>query len=281
MKTVTSIKDLKLALEKNPHAQIGFVPTMGDLHQGHLSLVKTAKSQSDFVVVSVFVNPTQFNNPQDLENYKINLDSDKELLKKNQVDLLFAPTPDVMYPEGFSTYVEENAFTQNLCGASRPGHFKGVTTIVAKLFNLIKPQKAFFGLKDYQQFLTIKKMATDLNFDVEIIPVPIVREEDGLALSSRNKRLSDHDRFRALSIYKSLLLAEQTFKKGERNLAAIKELVRQTIDDAISDTDAFIDYIEFVDADHLGAPIPNSRFLIAVAVQFSNCRLIDNRVIEP
>ena len=254
---------------------IGFVPTMGFLHEGHLSLMREAKAQTDYVVVSIFVNPTQFGPTEDLATYPRDLPRDQMLCESVGVDLIFAPEVDEMYPAGHSTIVDcEGPITKQLCGASRPTHFKGVTSVVAKLFNITLPDKAFFGQKDAQQVAVIEKMVKELNFDVEIVPCPIVREEDGLAMSSRNTYLDAEARRQALVLSQSLNAAKASIDAGETRVSELIALIRETIQQAPM---AEIDYVQIVDATTLLAIDElNDDTLIALAVKFGKTRLIDN-----
>ncbi|MFH1317674.1 MAG: pantoate--beta-alanine ligase, partial [Candidatus Omnitrophota bacterium] len=196
---------------------IGFVPTMGSLHCGHMSLVKRAKKECGFVIVSIFVNPAQFGPGEDFKCYPRNLDKDENLLRQEGIDLIFYPKDDVMYPRDYSVYVEEGQLSSKLCGQFRSGHFKGVCTVVTKLFNIIVPDSAYFGQKDYQQAVILKRLVSDLNFSLKVRILPIIRDKDKLALSSRNRYLSEIERQSALSLYSSLLLAKSLIKKGQRD----------------------------------------------------------------
>jgi len=258
---------------------IGFVPTMGALHEGHLKLVEEARQMCDIVIVSIFVNPTQFNDKKDLDKYPRDLPTDAALLTEYQVDYIFTPDEAEIYPAGFSTYVYVENLTETLEGASRPGHFRGVATVVTILFNTIRPDFAFFGQKDAQQVAVIRRMTTDLGFDTEIVVIPIVREESGLAMSSRNARLSPVERQRASIIYRGLREAKLAARNGERNAANLAEIVRQTIE---SEPLAQVDYIAVVDNDTLEPieKISENAVLIAVAARFGNVRLIDNTVLN-
>ncbi len=258
---------------------VGFVPTMGALHEGHLSLVKEARQMSDIVIVSIFVNPTQFNEQKDFEKYPRDLTTDAALLTDYQVDYIFAPDAEEIYGENFSTFVYVENLTESLEGASRPGHFRGVATIVTILFNTIRPDFAFFGRKDAQQVAVIKRLAKDLGFDTEIVSMPIVREESGLAMSSRNSRLNEDDRQRASIIYKALKEAKQAVKNGERNALKISDIVKQTIE---NEPLARIDYVAVVDSETLEPieKIGENEVLLAVAVNFGNTRLIDNIILN-
>ena len=258
---------------------IGFVPTMGALHEGHLALVQEARQMSDVVIVSIFVNPTQFNEQTDFDKYPRDLTGDAALLTEYQVDYIFAPETSEIYSDNFSTFVYVEGLTETLEGASRPGHFRGVATVVTILFNTIRPDFAFFGQKDAQQIAVIKRLTRDLGFDTEIIVAPIVREESGLAMSSRNARLSDEERQKASIIYKALRQAKSAAREGERNATRLAEIVREKIE---SEPLAQIDYIVVVDNETL-EPIEKIRenaVLIAVAVRFGKVRLIDNIVLN-
>jgi len=261
--------------------KIGFVPTMGYLHDGHLKLVREAKRFSDVVVVSIFVNPTQFARGEDYESYPRDEKRDLEMLKKEKVNFVFIPDVKEMYKEDFKTYVEVMGFQDELCGKFRPGHFRGVATVVAKLFNIVKPHIAFFGLKDYQQYVILKKMVEDLNFDIKIKPVETVRDKDGVALSSRNTYLSEYERKLASSIPSSLLLAKDMILSGEEDAEKIKNTAKDFLK---SQGITNIDYFEIADPDtlHPIKKIDRNRknCLIAVAVRIGKARLIDNIVIR-
>lgn len=258
---------------------IGFVPTMGALHEGHLSLIKEARQMSDIVIASIFVNPTQFNQQEDFDKYPRDLTADAALLTDYQVDYIFAPDASEIYGENFSTYVYVENLTETLEGASRPGHFRGVATVVTILFNTIRPDFAFFGQKDAQQIAVIKRLTHDLGFDTEIVAMPIIREESGLAMSSRNERLSVEERQRASIIFKALREAKISVKNGERNALKISELVRQTIE---SEPLTNIDYIAVVDNQTLEpvGKIAEVEVLLAIAVNFGKIRLIDNVILN-
>lgn len=258
---------------------IAFVATMGALHEGHLTLVKEARQMSDVVIVSIFVNPTQFGAGEDFERYPRDLTGDAALLSEYEVDYIFAPDREEMYGEGFSTYVYVEGLAETLEGASRPGHFRGVATVVTILFNTIRPDFALFGQKDAQQLAIIKRMTRDLGFETEIVSVPTVREESGLALSSRNAYLTDDERQRASIIYQALREAKITFKNGERNASKISEIVRKKIE---SEPLAQIDYVASVDRDSLEPieKIDDREVMIAVAIRFGKIRLIDNIVLN-
>lgn len=258
---------------------IGFVPTMGALHEGHLSLIREARRQTDIVIVSIFVNPAQFGPQEDYENYPRDLKGDTKKVASAGGDIIFAPSAKEIYPEGYLTYVNVERITETLCGISRPGHFRGVTTIVTKLFNIVKPHKAFFGQKDYQQSVVIKRMVKDLNMDIDIIVLPTVRESDGLAMSSRNSYLSQKERKAATILYRSLLMASDMVKNGERNSKKIYSEMKKVIE---REPLAGIDYVAITDPDTLqDIDEIKGKTLIALAVRIGSTRLIDNILIEP
>jgi pantoate--beta-alanine ligase len=260
--------------------RIGFVPTMGSLHEGHLSLMGRAREMCDTVVASVFVNPAQFGPNEDFDKYPRDLARDAELAFTRGVDFIFAPAPDDMYPAGFSTYVIVEGLSEKLEGASRPGHFRGVTTVVNKLFNIIHPSFAFFGRKDAQQVILIKRMVRELAMDVEVVVGPTVREEDGLALSSRNVYLSTEERRAAIVLRKALERARTLYNGGDRDSARIVLSIRSLIE---AEPVARIDYIAITDTDRLEPVeiIPSTEpTLISLAVFIGNTRLIDNIVLN-
>lgn len=264
--------------EKAKGKSIGFVPTMGFLHQGHLSLIERARKENDVVVVSIFVNPTQFGEGEDFEIYPRDFERDLSLINTVGADVIFYPQVDDIYPKNFKTYVEVYHITEKLCGASRPGHFKGVTTIVAKLFNMVLPDKAYFGLKDAQQVLVIKQMVKDLNFPIEIVPCPIIREEDGLAMSSRNVNLVGEERKAALVLSKSLIKAKELIEKGEKDGKKVKQFI---IEEISKEHRTKIDYVQVVSAMSLeDAQVLEGELLIALAVKIGKVRLIDNIMLE-
>ena len=257
---------------------IGLAPTMGFLHEGHLSLMRRARVENDLTVVSIFVNPTQFGPTEDYEEYPRDLQSDSEMAAEAGVDVIFAPSAKDMYPEGYATFVNVRGITEKMCGASRPGHFRGVTTVVAKLFNLVQPHRAYFGQKDAQQTVVIKRMAADLNFGVEIVVMPTVREDDGVAMSSRNKYLNEDERRAALVLNKSLHKARNLTKSGERDAAKIYRKMRDMIE---AEPLAKVDYISIVDANTLAdIDVVEGKTLIAMAVFIGETRLIDNVVLD-
>ncbi|WP_456465222.1 pantoate--beta-alanine ligase [Desulfurobacterium sp.] len=280
MKKVRTVKEMKGIAEafKRAGKSIGFVPTMGYLHEGHLSLVRRARKENDIVVMSIFVNPTQFGPNEDFEKYPRDEKRDSKLAEREGVDILFLPAVEELYPEPYRTYVEVSEITEVLCGARRPGHFRGVTTIVTKLFNIVKPDRAYFGKKDFQQYKVIKQMVKDLNMDVEVVGCPIVRENDGLAMSSRNIYLSPEERKSALSLYNALKLAKGLIEKGERRASRIKEQMEKFI---LSHPNVKkIDYIEIVDQDNFkDVEFIKESNLIALAVFVGDTRLIDNWVV--
>lgn len=265
--------------QKKAGKTIGLVPTMGYLHEGHLSLVRKARQRCDIVVVSVFVNPIQFGAGEDYDCYPRDLSRDTALLEKENADLVFAPAIKEMYPRGYNAFVEVGGeITDRLCGASRPGHFRGVTTVVSKLFHICLPDFAFFGQKDAQQVMVIEKMVEELNFPLEIVRVPIVREEDGLAMSSRNVYLDADQRQQALALNRALKQAESDIRAGERNVATLKTTMGDIIEKG---SQAVIDYVEIYNARDLSdLELVNGQALIALAVRIGNTRLIDNILVE-
>lgn len=258
--------------------RIGFVPTMGYFHEGHLRLMDHARRENDIVVVSLFVNPTQFGPGEDLESYPRDLDGDAVKAGEAGVDILFHPGPESLYSSGFSTWVEVTGLTDKLCGRARPGHFRGVATVVSKLFHIVQPHRAYFGLKDYQQYQVIRRMAADLNWDLEVVGVETVREPDGLAMSSRNVYLSPEQRQSALALSRSLVRAREWVAGGERGAQAILEMVRETIS---TQPETKIDYISLCDPLTL-EEVDRVRevALLAVAVFVGTTRLIDNVILK-
>lgn len=258
---------------------IGFVPTMGALHAGHLELVQRARQMSDIVIVSIFVNPTQFNETEDFEKYPRDLTADAALLAEYQVDYIFAPDAEEIYGEEFSTFVTVDDISERLEGASRPGHFRGVATIITILFNSIRPDFAVFGQKDAQQVAVIKRLTKNLGFETEIVVHPIVREESGLAMSSRNRRLTAEEKEAAAVIYRALLKAELAVREGVANASKLVEIVREKIE---KEPLAKIDYVSIVDEKNLESieKIGTEPALLAVAVRFGSVRLIDNIVLN-
>ncbi len=256
---------------------IGFVPTMGALHEGHLSLVRAARARYQTVAVSIFVNPLQFGPSEDLAKYPRTFEHDRQMLEAEGVDVLFAPTPEEMYPAGAVTYVEVESLSDKLCGRSRPGHFRGVTTVVAKLFNIVGPNAAFFGQKDAAQATIIRKMVNDLNLDIEIVVCPIVRETDGLALSSRNAYLDPQQRRQAAILHRALMRVQTLCDRGEHSAKAMVEAGKEVM---AEEPAVRLDYFEIVNPDTLDPVDDVSRGgLVAVAAFVGSTRLIDNIVL--
>ncbi len=258
---------------------IGFVPTMGALHEGHLSLIRIARSRADRVVVSVFVNPTQFGPSEDYTRYPRNTDEDLSACEGEGVDAVFVPSVEDMYPEAYSTYIEVEGLTEGLCGRFRPGHFRGVATVVAKLFNAVRPHLAVFGMKDAQQFFVIKRMTRDLDFGIEIVPGPTIREPDGLAMSSRNRYLSPEERADAPVLYRALLVAKDLIEQsGIRDPLEIKKEMNRFISEESSLVR--VQYIEIVDTTDLKpVELIEGEVMIAIAAFLGNTRLIDNIIL--
>ena len=275
MKICITIEDMRAAC-RDAHGgrRLGFVPTMGALHEGHLSLVRAAKSLCDVVAASIFVNPTQFGPNEDLAKYPRNFDRDCGMLEKEDVELLFAPSVEEMYPAGAVTWVTVEGLSHKLDGHSRPGHFRGVTTVVAKLFHIVEPDAAFFGQKDAAQVAIIRRMVRDLNLAVEIVACPIVREPDGLAMSSRNAYLDPHQRQQALVLYRALLRVKKYWEAGERDAGMLVAVGREEL---AAEKEVRLDYFEIVNPDSLD-PVENSApgTLVAVAAFLGPTRLIDN-----
>lgn len=256
---------------------VGFVPTMGYLHEGHVSLARRAREECDRVVASIFVNPTQFGANEDLSKYPRDLKRDLTLLEAAGVDLVWTPTPEVMYPPKFSTWVDVEGLTKPLEGAARPGHFRGVTTVVAKLFNAVQPQKAYFGQKDAQQAAVIRQMTRDLNFPVEIVVCPIIREADGLAMSSRNTYLSPEERQAATILFRALTVAKTAYERGERSAESLRKIMAETL---ASEPLAKMQYVSVADYDTLEElETVTGKTLLSMAVFMGKTRLIDNFVI--
>jgi pantoate--beta-alanine ligase len=277
MQIAKTIAEMK-ALRMKSLGSVGFVPTMGYLHDGHLALVKQARDDNSVVIASIFVNPTQFGPTEDFKTYPRNTERDLAMLRKERTDIVFMPSAEEMYPEGFNSWVEVEKVTNRLEGSCRPGHFKGVTTIVAKLFNIVEPTKAYFGQKDAQQALVIKKMVADLNMNLEVIVAPTVRESDGLAMSSRNVNLNPQERQAATVLFKALTLARNLWGKGERNA----EHIRQEMTSLISKEPlAKIEYVSIADAETLEELTEIDKpALASLAVRIGKTRLIDNMLLE-
>jgi pantoate--beta-alanine ligase len=281
MKICSTISEARAACReaRRRHARLGFVPTMGALHDGHLSLLRAARAQCDAVAASIFVNPTQFGPGEDLSTYPRQPDRDRLLLEKEGVDILFAPSAEEMYPAGAVTWVVVEGLSDKLDGRFRPGHFRGVTTVVSKLFHVIEPEAAFFGQKDAAQLAIIRRMVRDLNFPVEIVGCPIVREPDGLAMSSRNGYLNVEERSRALVLQRSLQEARRKFQAGERNTVNLISAGKGVF---AREPGVELDYFEIVDPDTLDSVERISReTLVAVAARVGTTRLIDNIVLVP
>jgi len=276
IKTQQTMQERSRELQKKD-CRIVFVPTLGALHEGHLSLIDIAKKNGDIVVLSIYLNPTQFSPSEDLSKYPANLEKDLQLAKSHGVGIVFCPNNEVIYPDGFQTTVEVTGITQKLCGSSRPTHFRGVTTVVAKLFNIVSPHVAIFGEKDYQQLKVIEQMVRDLNMNIEIIGAPIFREEDGLAMSSRNQYLSHEERRAAAIIFKSLMAAKEKVWSGEKNSERIISLVKEMITETGIGK---IDYVELCNPETLDSVTTIAGpTLLAVAAHFGPARLIDNCIL--
>lgn len=277
MKVVETIDDMR-RLRRRLAEPVGFVPTMGYLHEGHISLVRQARAESKSVVVSIFVNPAQFGPGEDLNSYPRDTKRDLALLEKEGADVVFVPSAAEMYPEGFDSWVEVGKVAERLEGACRPGHFRGVATVVAKLFNIVQPTKAYFGQKDAQQAVVIKKMVADLDMNLEIVALPTVREPDGLAMSSRNTYLNPEERKAALVLYQALTLAQKLWSQGEKDAERIRQEMRVLIQ---KQPLARIDYVSVAHAETLDeldrVELPA---LVSLAVKIGKTRLIDNVVLE-
>ena len=276
MKTLTTIAELREAIREEKHngKSVGFVPTMGYLHEGHVSLMNRARNENDLVVLSIFVNPLQFGPNEDFDTYPRDLERDEKIANNAGVDYIFHPSVEEMYPLTPSIMARVESRTDCLCGKKRPGHFDGVATVLTKLFNIIQPNKAYFGMKDAQQVAVVDGLIKDFNFPIDLVPVDIIREEDGLAKSSRNVFLSSEDRQEAKELYQSLLKAQEAILAGERNPHTIVELVTDYIS---SHTHGEVDYVEVYQYPEL-QPLTtlSGQIIIAIAVKFSKARLIDN-----
>lgn len=282
MRIVRTISEMRgiSAAARHEGKLIGLVPTMGALHAGHIELALKARSECGIVIMSIFINPIQFGPNEDYKAYPRTLEADAAKAQEAGVDYIFAPSAQEMYPREPLTHVDVDKLTEHLCGASRPGHFRGVATVVAKLFNITRPDRAYFGMKDAQQLRVIRRMNEDLDFGITIVPVPIVREDDGLAMSSRNAYLSAMDRERAVVLSRSLKLAQQLVASGETSSSAIKAAMEKLILSEVPD--AKVDYIEVVDDDTV-QPVQRvtGPALIALAVKIGSTRLIDNVTVRP
>ena len=278
MRIISSIREMQAFSEsvRNAGQKISFVPTMGYFHDGHLSLMREGRQRGDCLAISIYVNPTQFGPSEDFEKYPRDFERDSSLADGVGVDVTFYPEDKEMYPELYQTYVNVENVTENLCGLSRPGHFRGVTTVCAKLFNIVKPHYAIFGRKDFQQLIAIKRMVLDLNMDLEIIGMPIVREADGLAMSSRNVYLRTEEREAALSLSRSLKMAKEMYDGGEKDVSAILERVRKYIE---GHPYTVIDYAKICDTTTLNdIGRIEGESVLALAVRINKTRLIDNYV---
>ena len=277
VKTVKEVRDIVSAWKKEG-LTVGFVPTMGFLHEGHKSLIRKSASQNDRTVVSVFVNPIQFGPNEDLEAYPRDLNRDMKAVEESGGDLIFNPEPEEMYPGHFTSFIDTTETTELLCGAVRPVHFRGVCTVVGKLFNIVTPDRAYFGQKDAQQLATVKRFVRDLNFPVEIAACPIVREADGLAKSSRNTYLNPEERKAALILSQSLKKGQEAIEQGERDSQKVIDIIRENLQ---TEPLARIDYVEVVDFENIQrTPVIEGETLVAIAVYIGKTRLIDNFIVN-
>lgn len=279
MDIITSLNEMKriASTARVAGKRISFVPTMGFLHEGHASLMREGRNRGDLLVVSIFVNPTQFGAGEDFGSYPRDLGRDTDIAGRNGVDILFVPDAGEMYPPGYQTWVNVEKISLPLCGASRPGHFRGVTTVVAKLFNIVKPTYAFFGEKDYQQLAVIRRMVADLDMDVEIVGMPTIREDDGLAMSSRNAYLSSDERKSALCLSRSLDAVSGLYRSGEKSVARLREEVMRIL---CGEPVAEIDYVEFRHCNTLEEmERVDDCTVLALAVRIGKTRLIDNTIV--
>lgn len=281
MKVIRSVKEMcaYAQVKRREGKKIGFVPTMGALHSGHLSLINKARKESDVVVISIFVNPIQFGPKEDFRRYPRNFSEDRRIAEKAGVDVLFFPSTQGIYPQGYCTYIRVEGLSNKLCGAFRPTHFQGVATVVAKLFNIVQPDIAYFGQKDFQQVVIIKRMVEDLNIPVKIKSLPIVREKDGLAMSSRNRYLNEQEREKARILFQSLQLARRLVEGGERRAEAVVRQMKRVIRERVPE--ARIDYVSIVDPKSLEEVSKiKKKVLVAVALWIGKARLIDNMLIK-
>jgi len=280
MKVITTIREMQFEIkrQKNQSRSIGFVPTMGFLHEGHLTLIKKARKENDVVVLSIFVNPLQFGPGEDYDSYPRDFERDRALAESGQVDFVFFPSVEEMYPSSPSIKITVLDRTDVLCGKSRPGHFNGVATVLTKLFNIVMPHRAYFGLKDAQQVAVVDGLIKDFNFPIELRPVDIIREQDGLAKSSRNVNLLPEERIQAPVLFNSLQTAKMSIESGERNTQNIISIVSKMI---TTETNGLIDYVEVYSYPQL-KPLErlSGTVIVAIAVKFSRVRLIDNLIIE-
>lgn len=280
MKVLESLEETRAACRhaRSEGKRVGLVPTMGALHEGHLSLVRAARAQTDFVVVSIFVNPTQFGPTEDFSKYPRTFERDRELLEREGVALLFAPAAEEMYPSGAATFVEVESLPRKLEGRTRPTHFRGVTTVVSKLFNIVQPERAFFGQKDAQQTVILRKMVCDLNMDVHLVVMPIVREPDGLAMSSRNRYLDAKQRKQAVVLYRAVSRIQTLADRGERSAEALLEAGKSVV---AEEPEVRLDYLEIVDRETLEPVADVGRgALVAIAAYVGPTRLIDNALLQ-
>lgn len=280
MRIITSKQEMQQLAKANKCSgkTIGFVPTMGYLHEGHLTLVKEARTANNIIIMSIFVNPLQFGPGEDFDAYPRNSERDTKLAQEAGVDILFMPSAKNMYTNDRSTGMTVLKRTDSLCGVNRPGHFDGVVTVLSKLFNIVMPDRAYFGLKDAQQFAVVSGLVEDLDFPVELVPVQTVREPSGLAISSRNVYLTDAEKQQAPALFKSLLKAEELIKNGETNTTFVLDSVKDYL---VTHTNAEIDYIELLNYPQLErVPAPNGKMIIAAAIKFTKARLIDNIIID-
>lgn len=280
MKTVKTVKEVREIVRewRKEGLTVGLVPTMGFLHEGHQSLIEKSVEQNDRTVVSVFVNPIQFGPTEDLEAYPRDLEHDKALVEKAGGDLIFNPEPEEMYPSHFTSFIDTTETTELLCGAVRPIHFRGVCTVVGKLFNIVCPDRAYFGQKDAQQLATIRRFVRDLNFGIDIIPCPIIREDDGLAKSSRNTYLNAEERKAALILSKSLKLGKEAIENGEKDAQKVISIIKTNLE---TEPMARIDYVEVVDFENIQRiNTIEGEVLVAIAVYIGKTRLIDNFIIK-
>jgi len=279
MEIITSVEQMQnyVLSARNQGKSIAFVPTMGFLHQGHLSLLHEGRKNSDVLVLSIFVNPTQFGQGEDFDSYPRDLSRDTKLAETTGVDIIFAPTAEQMYPRGYATTIHVDNLTENLCGASRPGHFDGVTTVVAKLFNIVQPHRAYFGMKDFQQLAVIQQMVRDLNMPIDVVGMPIVREADGLAMSSRNSYLSPELRQQGLALVDAIRQVIASAQQGERSAQKLIDLTRHRIS---QEPDAAIDYIQICHDQTLkDVTTIDDHAVLLLAVRFGSTRLIDNHYV--
>ena len=279
MRIIESVREMQefSSVARRAGQAIALVPTMGYLHEGHASLMREGRRRGELLVLSIFVNPTQFGEGEDFDAYPRDLERDRRVAEEAAVDVIFAPRAREMYPEGYQSYVDVERLTTHLCGASRPGHFRGVTTVVTKLFNIVKPHVALFGRKDYQQLAVIRRMTADLNIDVEVVGMPIVREADGLAMSSRNAYLSSENRAKALCLSRAIRTASSAYRGGERDIAKLDAIAREQIA-AVNGVQ--IDYLEFRHGSSLELQQQaDDNTLLALAVKIGTTRLIDNCIL--